>query len=192
MTPRAEKTLTEWRGVNGRLLLAKFKSKQCNRSIIVCYAPTNDSPEERKVNIMKNCIYCVIIDEIPERDKVGKVGRKYQGKEKVMGENENGAHILSFCSTNNLVIGGTLFQHKAIYNYTWTSPCGTSKNQIGHIAINKERRTLRNVRSYSGADIGSDPQLHIAALKLKLKAPNRNVDRIPRFDTSKLLENEPK
>ncbi|XP_068200777.1 uncharacterized protein [Palaemon carinicauda] len=48
MTLRAEKALTEWRAVNNRLLLAKFKSKQCNISIIMCYAPTNDAPEEMK------------------------------------------------------------------------------------------------------------------------------------------------
>ena len=203
MTPKAEKALTEWRAVNSRLLLAKFKSRQCNMSIIVCYAPTNDSPEERKDEYYEEMQS--LIDEIPERDMkivIGdlnaKVGRNNQGIENVMGveglgevANENGAHFISFCSANNLVIGGTLFQQKDIHKYTWTSPCGMYKNQIDHIAINKERRrTLRNVRSYRGADIGSDHQLLIATLKLKLKAPNRNVDRIPRFNTTRLLEDE--
>ena len=203
MTPRAEKALTEWRAVNSRLLLAKFKSKQCNMSIIVCYAPTNDSPEERKDEFYEELQS--IIDEIPERDMkivIGdlnaKVGRNNQGIENVMGveglgevANENGAHFISFCSANNLIIGGTFFKQKDIHKYTWTSPCGNYKNQIDHIAINKERRrTLRNVRSYRGADIGSDHQLLIATLKLKLKAPNRNADRIPRFNTTSLLEDE--
>ncbi|XP_068245373.1 uncharacterized protein [Palaemon carinicauda] len=48
ITPIAEKALTEGRVVNSRLLLAKSNSKQCNTSIIVRYAPTNDSPKERK------------------------------------------------------------------------------------------------------------------------------------------------
>ena len=172
-------------------------------SIMVCYAPTNDSSEEMKdeyYDELQN-----VIDEIPERDMkivIGdmnaKVGRNTQGIENVTGAqglgedaNENGAHFISFCAANNLVIGGTLFQHKDIHKYTWTSPCGNYKNQIDHIAINHERkRTLRNVRSYRGADIGSDHQLLIATLKLKLKAPNKNVDRVPRYNTTKLLEDE--
>ena len=203
LTPRAVKALTEWKAINSRLLLARFKSRQCNLSFIVCYAPTNDSLEE-----VKDAFYeelQSVIDEIPERDMrvvIGdmnaKVGRDNQGIENVMGveglgevANENGAHFISFCTANHLVIGGTLFQQKDIHKYTWTSPCGQVRNQIDHIAINQERkRTLRNVRSYRGADIGSDHQLLIATLKLKLKAPNRNIDRVPRYDTAKLLEDE--
>ncbi|XP_068227954.1 craniofacial development protein 2-like [Palaemon carinicauda] len=104
MTPRGEKELTEWRAVNSRLILGKFKLKQCNMSIIVCFAPTNNSPEERKDEYYEELQS--IIDEIPERymkiemgDFSGKVGRNNQGIENVMGvvglgevANENGAH----------------------------------------------------------------------------------------------------
>ncbi|XP_068241029.1 uncharacterized protein [Palaemon carinicauda] len=107
------------------------------------------------------------------------------------GANENGAHFISFCSTNNLVIRGTLFQHKDIYKYTWPLPCGNHRNQIDNININKERkRTQETVRNYRGVDIGSYHQLLIATLKLKLKAPNRNVDRMHKFNTTKLSEDE--
>ncbi|XP_068241177.1 craniofacial development protein 2-like [Palaemon carinicauda] len=119
MTPRAEKALTEWRVVNSRLLLAKFKSKQCNMSIIICYAPTNDSLEERKDEHYEEMQR--VIDGIPERDikfLIGdfnaKVGRNNQGIENVVGveslgkvSNENDVHFISFCSANDLVIGDT-------------------------------------------------------------------------------------
>ncbi|XP_068213353.1 craniofacial development protein 2-like [Palaemon carinicauda] len=145
MTPMAEKSLTEWRAVNIRLFPAKFKSKQCNVSIIVCYAPAIDSSQERKDEYYEELQS--VIDEIPESDRKivicdfnGKVGRNNQG----------------------------------IENY---------------IATNEERRrTLRNVSSYRDADIGSDHQLLCATLKLKQKTPNRMKDRIPRFGTTKLLE----
>ncbi|XP_068240051.1 uncharacterized protein [Palaemon carinicauda] len=141
------------------------------------------------------------MDEIPERDmKImmgepnAKVGGNNKGIENVMGVgglgegvNENGASFISFCSTNHLVIGGNLFQNKAIHTYTWTSLCGNYKNQIDHIAINKERWNLRNITSYRSADIGSDHQVLISTLKSKLNAPNRNVSRIRRFDTTMLL-----
>ena len=90
LTPRAVKALTEWKAINSRLLLARFKSRQCNLSFIVCYAPTNDSLEE-----VKDAFYeelQSVIDEIPERDMrvvIGdmnaKVGRDNQGIENVMG-----------------------------------------------------------------------------------------------------------
>ena len=62
-------------------------------------------------------------------DLNAKVGRNNQGIENVMGveglgevANENGAHFISFCSANNLIIGGTFFKQKDIHKYTWTSP----------------------------------------------------------------------
>ncbi|XP_068237042.1 craniofacial development protein 2-like [Palaemon carinicauda] len=148
-------------------------------SILVCYAPANDSPEERKDEYYEELQG--LIDEIPGRnlkivigDFNAKVGWNNQGIENAMGvdclskdANEDRAH------------------------FTRTSSCGNYKNQMDHIAIIKEIRSiLRNVRNNKGADIGSDPQLIIATLKFKLKAPNRNMDRRPRFDTIKLLEVE--
>ncbi|XP_068201619.1 craniofacial development protein 2-like [Palaemon carinicauda] len=89
MTPKAEKALTEWRVVYSRLLLAKFKSKECNMSIMVCYAPINDSLEERKDEYYKELQR--IIGEIPERimkivngDFNTKVGKNNQGIENVI------------------------------------------------------------------------------------------------------------
>ncbi|XP_068240239.1 craniofacial development protein 2-like [Palaemon carinicauda] len=201
MTQRAENLLIEWRAVNSKLLIAKFKSRQCNISIIVFYAPTNDPPEE-KIDKYDEELQSVI-DEIPERymkivigDFNAKVGKNNQWVENMMvgeglGEvsNENEAHFISLYSTNNVFIGDTVSEHKNIHKYTWTSPCSNYKNQIDHSIINEEsRRTMKIARSCRAADIGCDHQLLIATLKLKLKAPNRNVDRIPRFDTTKLLE----
>ncbi|XP_068204654.1 craniofacial development protein 2-like [Palaemon carinicauda] len=195
----------------GKLQQVESEFMKCNLDIlalsetrckgIVFYAPTNASHEERKDTYNEELQ--IVIDEIPDRDMKIVIGdfnsnvrRNNQGIENVMGVedlgegvNENGAHFISFCSANNLVIGGSLFQHKDIHKYTWISPRGNYKNRIDHIGINKEiRRTQRNVRSYTVADIDSNHQLLIATLKLKQKAPSRNVDRIPRFDTTKLLE----
>ncbi|XP_068237180.1 craniofacial development protein 2-like [Palaemon carinicauda] len=127
-------------------------------SIMVCYAPTNYSPDTKKDEFYEELQS--VIDEIPEINM-------------------------------KIVIDDFNTQHKDIHKYTGISPCGNHKNQIDHIAINKEIwRILRNIRSYRRADIGSNNQLLIATLKFKLKAPKRNVDRKLRFDTTKLLEYE--
>ncbi|XP_068238342.1 craniofacial development protein 2-like [Palaemon carinicauda] len=88
-------------------------------NIIVCYSPSNDSPEERKDEYHEELQR--VVDEIRERDMkivIGdfnaEVGRNNQGMGNVtdvegLGEvtNENGTHCISFCSADNLVVGGS-------------------------------------------------------------------------------------
>ncbi|XP_068208384.1 craniofacial development protein 2-like [Palaemon carinicauda] len=159
MTPRAEKALSEWRAVNSKLILANLKSRQCNMSIIVCYAPTNDSPEEKKEEYYEEIRS--VIDEIPERDMkivIGdfnaKVGRNNQGIENVMGvevvgevASENGAPFISFCSTNNLVIGGTLSSTRASTNIRGRHHV-VSKIKACYIT-SKNASTKLSIRKYS-------------------------------------------
>lgn len=83
--------------------------------------------------------------------KVAKVGSQNVDYERVIGRhgcrriNENGEYFAEFCGNNNLVIGGTLFQHKEIHELTCVPPGGRDKNQIDHIAINgKWKRSLQD------------------------------------------------
>ena len=70
---------------------------------------------------------------------------------------ENGVRFTNFCLANDVVIGGTIFQHHNIHKSTWKSPCGKYKNQIDHIAISrKHKSSLLDVRVRKGVDVGSD------------------------------------
>ena len=85
--------------------------------------------------------------------------------------NENGERVSDFCAFNDLVIGGSIFPHKAIHKATWISPDGRTFNQIDHITIARKWRTsLLDVRVKSGADIASDHHLLLGTLKVKLRA----------------------
>ena len=89
-----------------------------------------------------------------------------------------------------MVIGGTIFQQKAIHKETWNSPDGNTKNKVDHILISQRfRSALANVRSYRGADCGSDHIMVGAEIKIKLKVTTniRNVRRLL-SDTDKLME----
>ena len=44
--------------------------------------------------------------------------------------NDNGARLLDFCVAHQLIIGGTLFQHKELHKGTRRSPNGRTVNQI--------------------------------------------------------------
>jgi len=59
---------------------------------------------------------------------------------------------------------------------------------IDHILVNsKWRGSVTNARVYPSADIGSDHQLMVAKIKLKLKA-RRKREAVQRFDTCKLSD----
>ncbi|XP_041351123.1 craniofacial development protein 2-like [Gigantopelta aegis] len=162
------KKLMEWKPVGSRLLGARFNSKYTKLSIVSCYAPTEDAEEEDKDIFYDQLQH--ILQNVPAHDMLlvigdfnAKVGNENTGKEQIMGENgcrimnENGKQICELCEENNLVVGGTLFQHKDIHKLTWTSPDGSTINQIDHILINRKwRSSLHDVKARRSADVASD------------------------------------
>ncbi|GFR62620.1 endonuclease-reverse transcriptase [Elysia marginata] len=99
--------------------------------------------------------------------------------------NQNGEKFLEFCIGNNLVIGGTIFKHKDIYKETWNSPDGKNSNQIDHAAINRRwRSSLVDVRAIRMGDIGSDHNIVLNKLRLKLKIKKKHQPPIL-FDSAK-------
>ena len=142
-----EKSLMEWKPVNSRLIRIRLRGRHNNLSILQCYAPTNDHEEEDKDLFYEQLQ--AKLNEIPRHDVItlmgdlnAKVGDDNNGAERTMGKfgcgsiNNNGERLVEFCASNDLVIGGTLFNHPAIHRLTWYSPNGRDKNQIDHIAIN--------------------------------------------------------
>jgi hypothetical protein len=57
--------------------------------------------------------------------------------------NDNGVRIVNFATSKNLVVKSTMFQHRNIHKYNWTSPDGQTHNQIDHILI--DRRWHSNI-----------------------------------------------
>jgi len=75
-----------------------------------------------------------------------------------------------------LVIANTLFQQHKRKLYTWTSPTWTSsthgqhRNQIDYIFCSQRwRNSIQSAKARPGADCGSDHELPITKLRLKLK-----------------------
>ena len=97
--------------------------------------------------------------------------------------NDNREQFLAFFVLNNLAIASTMFPHKGINRYTWTSPNGQYLNQIDQVAISsKFKRSVQDVRAYRGADVANDHNLH----NLKLSRTDRGTTVIRRYETSKL------
>ncbi|XP_043062739.1 uncharacterized protein LOC122319477 [Drosophila yakuba] len=110
-----------------------------------------------------------------------KIGPNNTGLRSVMAQhgtgtrNDNGERLVELCQLFQLVIGGTIFPHKDVHKYSWTSPSGNTRNQIDHICISRKwRHSLLDVRNKRGAAVDSDHELFIGELSIKL---NRNHSR---------------
>ena len=113
-----------------------------------------------------------------------KVGADKPNRELVMGnhgvgvQNENGELHTESCTFNDMVTGGTVFQHNQVHETTWKSPDGITANQIHQVTIGRKwRRRLLDVRVKRGADAASDHHLVVADLKVKLKVYKDRADR---------------
>ena len=88
--------------------------------------------------------------------------------------NEKGDLLGDFCVANELVVSNTTFQQHPRILYTWTSPEDRVRHQIDYILIGRRWRTKMLVtNTRPSADCGSDHQLLVAKLKIKLRQKKR-------------------
>ncbi|KAL5254332.1 hypothetical protein ACHWQZ_G013943 [Mnemiopsis leidyi] len=166
-----------------RVLAARIHSKHINVSVVVGYAPTEDSDTGVKDDFYQQLTDT--FDELPGHDikillgdfnaRVTSDNSAWPG---VLGRhslhsssNDNGRRLIDFCAMHGLTIGGTMFQHRDIHKGTWLSPDGRTVTQIDHVCITtKWARSLLDVKSCRGADVGSDHYLVRGKLRVKFKA----------------------
>uniref|UniRef100_A0A8D9EGU9 Craniofacial development protein 2 n=1 Tax=Cacopsylla melanoneura TaxID=428564 RepID=A0A8D9EGU9_9HEMI len=193
----------DWKPISERIIMVRLRNKVRNITIIQCYAPTEEATEDDKDNFYEQ------LNEVMRTTKKqdikiilgdfnAKVGSDNEGVELVMGRhgagtrNDNGSRLIEFCGMNELVIGGTIFPHKNCHKLTWTSPDGQTQNQIDHILMCKKwRSSLLDTRSKTGADCGSDHNLVIAEVRLKIATIKSFYGQRQKFyDVEKLKEKD--
>jgi hypothetical protein len=67
--------------------------------------------------------------------------------------NDNGVRVVNFATSKNIVVKRTMFPHRNIHQYTWTSPDGKTHNQIDHVLIDIWHSSIHNERSFRAAVI---------------------------------------
>jgi hypothetical protein len=83
--------------------------------------------------------------------------------------NDNGVRVVNFDTYKNLIIKSTMFPHRNIHKYTWTSPDGNTHNQTDHILIDRRRHSnVLDVRSFKAADCDTDLYLLVAKIRERI------------------------
>ena len=90
--------------------------------------------------------------------------------------------MVDFCSRNSLVVMNTMFKQYARRLYTWKSPDKITRNQIDYIlCTGRWKISIKRVTTIPGANCGTDHNLLIAIVKIKLKQTKRNKT-TPKYD----------
>lgn len=187
--------------VSDRVMSIKLKAKPVNINIIQIYAPTSTASDTDLDNFYIELE--TTISKIPKRELLilmgdlnAKIGAHADqlsccaGKFGLGQRNERGERLLQFAEENNLVISNTFFQNHPRRLYTWISPDGRYRNQIDYIMISSRwKSSIRNIHTLPGADCGSDHQLLVAKILLKLRVARKRFKqrRVQPVDNSKFI-----
>ena len=92
-----------------------------------------------------------------------------------------------------MVVKSTMFLHRNIHKYTWTSHDGKTHNQIDHVLIDRRwHSSVLDVRSCRGSDCDTDHYLVIVKVRERLALGKQAAQRLDRqrFSLSKLNDLE--
>lgn len=181
--------------VTDRIIMVKLSGKPFNINIIQVYAPTTDHEEEeiesfyedinKVMDYTKSGEITILmgdwnakVGDAPEHPVVGNCG---------LGERNNrGTRLVNFCTSRKLVLTNTYFNQPKRRLYTWHSPGDQYRNQIDFILVSQRHfNSVKNVKTYPGADIGSDHNPIVMKFMVKLKKqkhqrnnPKLNMDKL--------------
>ena len=199
-----------WEAINERIAMVRLAGKPIHVTIIGVYAPTNPTTQNGIVSRTEPFYMDLqaAIAKVPKGDMLLVIGdfnarvgtdqhltsRYVVGPYAVDEINENGKHLVDFCSINNLIICNTFFQHKPVHQMSWMHPGSKKWHMIDYTLVNKQFRSsvedVRVHRTAAGA-IGTDHHLLRIKLKFHLRSRRKvNVAQHPRIDRKKLKDEQ--
>ncbi|XP_029640466.1 craniofacial development protein 2-like [Octopus sinensis] len=182
--------------MSDRVITILIKAKPNNITLLQIYAPTAEAEEDEieqfyaeiqgaiEETSRADAVVYILgdfnakIGEMAEADIVGKFG---------LGErNEAGDRLVQFCQEQHMRLTNTWFRQPRRRLYTWTSPSGQYRNQIDNILCQQRwKSSVQAVKTFPGADCGSDHELLVAKIKMRLCSVKR-PPAYQKFDTSKI------
>ncbi|CAF4017350.1 unnamed protein product [Rotaria magnacalcarata] len=161
------------------MITIRLHGKPTNLTIIQIYAPTTEAEESTIEDFYMELQQT--LDDIPKKDAVliigdwnAKVGETavpgVAGKFGLGKRNEAGEKLIDFCQENHMIITNTCFQQPKRRLYILTTLNGQHRNQIDYILCNRRwKSSITSIKTRPGADCGTDHELLLACLRIKLK-----------------------
>ena len=165
--------------ISSRVMVVKIEGKPFNLAIIQAYAPTAEHPDEDiekfYEDMEKACQQVASTDiMVVMGDMNAKIGRgsveRYVGEFGLGDRNDRGDRLLEFVVEKDLYVANTHFQQPERRLYTWKSPGDIYRNQIDYIMVRRRfSNSVKDCRTYPGADINSDHCLLVSKMNFRLK-----------------------
>ena len=134
------------------------------------------TPQKYVLFIIGDCNAKVGSQEIP-----GVTGKSGLGV-----QNKAGQRVIEFWQENAPVTANTLFQQHKKRLYPWTSTDGQHRYQIDYILCSQRwRSSIQSAKTRPGADYGSDHEILIAKVRLKLQKVGKTT-RPFRYDLNQI------
>ncbi|XP_075449195.1 uncharacterized protein LOC142490664 [Ascaphus truei] len=189
------KATENYQTLSDRIMAIRIRGKPSDITVLQIYSPIADAPEEEveefygelqdALNQTPNMDIIYIIGDF--NSKVGTMEEpKIVGRFCLGVRNEAGDRLVQFCQEHRLTITNTWFEQPKRRLYTWTSPSREYRNQIDYILCQKKwQSSILAVKTYRGADCGSDHQLLVATVKLQF-CNTKPMAAAKKFDTDKI------
>ncbi|KAF0714277.1 ribosome biogenesis protein TSR3 isoform X1, partial [Aphis craccivora] len=193
--------IKDFKVVNSRLTILIVEGKFFNVVFVNAHAPSEDKSDEEKEEfysllesklegIPRHCIIILL------GDFSAKIGKEECFKTTTVSNslhqlsNNNGFRLIELATGMGLKIKSTSFPHNKIHKGTWRSPGGRYINQIDHVLVSARfSNSILDVRTFRGAECGSDHFLVFGKLKVKLKKiKKRKEEQAELFDIQKLCD----
>ncbi|PNF20264.1 hypothetical protein B7P43_G15395 [Cryptotermes secundus] len=192
--------------VSDRISYIKLKGRWCDIIVMNVHAPTEEKIDDIKDRFYEELEH--VFDKFPKYpikillgDFNAKVRREDIFKPTIGNEslreisNDNGVRVINFTISKKLTIKGTMFPHRNMHKFTWTSPDVKIHNQIDHFLIDRRRHSsILDVRSFRAADCDTDHYLVVAKVRKRLAVSKQTTHRVhmERFNLKKFNEVEGK
>ena len=191
LSRKAHASLLEWEPISSRLARIRLRGSVFNITIFCVYAPTNDASDATKDEFYGTLQ--VHKSRVPTSDMLIFAGdwnarpghndeysRPYLGNYSIGDQCSNGARMLDFAMSNQLVVSSSRFRHPDRHLITWYSNDGVTKAQLDHVLVRARWAScVLDCRAYRGAEtgseFGSDHVLVRAKLRLRLRARPSNA-----------------
>lgn len=189
--------------ISSRLISIRIAARPMNITIIQVYAPTTDYDDDAVETFyeeLENTIKATPKKDflIVQGDWNAKIGtdahEHWEGTAGRFGlgeTNDRGLRLLEFARSHKLTAANTLFPHKTSRRMTWHSPNGVTHNQIDYILTPQRFKSSINkaqTRTFPGADVGSDHDMVLMTLRLKLRIQKQQSTPRIRFNLDKLKD----